>query len=135
MNEERIIIDKKTVLKSFDKAGDPMSMWCILRGFGKEAPPEDWQDYYHKVSELTIYVSELGDGSDAGRNTIDVTLELLKDMPSKEVVRALYEDAKKTHRSVHSLTDLAFQSAIQIRLLRKLYPWLESENTQENDTK
>jgi hypothetical protein len=82
MNEEQIIIDKKTVLEQFDKAGDPMAMWCILRAFGKEAP-------------------------------------------SEEVVRALYEDAKRTHHSVHTLTDLAFQSAIQIRLLRKLFPWLE----------
>jgi hypothetical protein len=44
------------------------------------APPKDWQERLHKVAELTQYISETGDGTEAGFNSIDVAISRLKDV-------------------------------------------------------
>lgn len=128
---QKFVRDFDDELKDYDV---PKQLWVFFESKNLElAPPKDWQDYYHKVAELTAYLSETDDGSNAGKNAINVAIERLKEMPSKETVLALYQDARRTHRSVHSLTDLAFESAITIRLLRKLFPWLEPSSSMINN--
>jgi hypothetical protein len=61
---------------------DIVEKWFTRNGWffeGSEpAPPKDWQDYYHKVAELTVFISEQGDSVDAGFNSIDVAINRIK---------------------------------------------------------
>ena len=59
------------------------------------APPKDWQERLHKVAELTQYISETGDGTEAGFNSIDVAISRLKDVATlKQQIKEL-EDANR----------------------------------------
>jgi hypothetical protein len=52
--EEPITIAKEDVLETFDKAGDPLAMWCILRGRGKPVN-------HHTDAEYDALQSQLAD--------------------------------------------------------------------------
>ena len=79
MTEERML---RTTWKQWsnlqlltkEKVGLPE--WSEL----EHAPPKDWQERLHKVAELTAFISETGDGTEAGFNSIDAAISRLKDV-------------------------------------------------------
>jgi len=69
------------------------------------APPKDWQERLHKVAELTRYISETGDGIDAGFNSIDVAISRLKGVATlkqqiKELEELVLELRQKTPKCI-----------------------------------
>jgi hypothetical protein len=59
------------------------------------APPKDWQEILHKVAELTQYISETGDGTEAGFNSIDAAISRLKDVATLKQQIVELEDANR----------------------------------------
>jgi len=59
------------------------------------APPKDWQERLHKVAELTQYISETGDGTEAGFNSIDAAISRLKDVATLKQQIVELEDANR----------------------------------------
>ena len=86
MTEERKIITEEQWSWGASRIG-----WNDL----EPAPPKDWQERLHKVAELTQYISETGDGTEAGFNSIDVAISRLKDVATlKQQIKEL-EDANR----------------------------------------
>ena len=59
------------------------------------APPKDWQERLNKVAELTQYISETGDGTEAGFNSIDAAISRLKDVATLKQQIVELEDANR----------------------------------------
>jgi hypothetical protein len=66
------------------------------------APPKDWQERLHKVAELTQYISETGDGTEAGFNSIDVAISRLKDA---EVFKLQIKELEDANRHLAAVND------------------------------